>query len=161
MTWRLGRKAGVLAFAVLAIGWAVVTYYLLTTPHPPGSEADASWLPTWVFPTLGHFGLFAGLSVLLFVPVLTATLLTRHAYVTALIVVLVAAAYGGGLELYQAHLPERSASWTDGVVNFVGAVLGVLAVLLTTKMLGSRDRHDENTDITSGYPQSSPAQRGS
>ena len=128
--------------AALALGWAVLTFYLLTAPEPPGSglgSGDGS-LPQWVLPTLGHFGLFAGLSVFLFSPVLATTPLARRPFLAATVVVLVAAVYGGGLELYQATLPARYATWEDGMVNFTGAAAGVVFVLLATKLSRSKGK---------------------
>lgn len=136
MAARIDPKLTVLALALAAVAWAVVTYYLLTVAEPPGSELGAGdgGVPQWVLPTLGHFGLFAGLSVLLFAPVFTGTPLRRHPYLAAAGVVVVAALYGGGLELYQTTLPARYASWMDGFVNFAGAASGVVAVLAYTEL---------------------------
>ena len=120
----------------------MLTFYLLTAPEPPGSglgSGDGS-LPQWVLPTLGHFGLFAGLSMLLFSPVLATTTLTRRLYLASAAVVLIAAVYGGGLELYQATLPARHATWEDGMVNFAGAAAGVMFVRLATKLSRSRGK---------------------
>ena len=130
------------ALAVLAVGWAVVTYYLLTTPQPPGSGLGSGegGPPQWILPAIGHFGLFGDLSAILFAPVFSTTPLTRHPYISAAVVASIAAAYGGGLELYQITLPERYASWLDGLTNFTGAVAGVLVILMATRMGGFRDR---------------------
>jgi VanZ family protein len=127
--------------AALAVGWAILAFYLLTAPDPPGSglgSGDGS-LPQWALPTLGHFGLFAGLSVLLFSPVVASSSpvfepLTRRPFLAATVVVLVTAVYGGGLELYQAILPARYATWEDGMVNFAGAAAGAVFVLLVTRL---------------------------
>ncbi len=131
----------------LALGWAVLTFYLLTASEPPGSGLGSGEgsLPQWVLPTLGHFGLFAGLSVLLFSPVLASSFpmfgpLTRRPFLAATVVVLVAAVYGGGLELYQATLPARYATWEDGMVNFAGAAAGVVFVLLATRLSRTRGK---------------------
>ena len=95
--------------------------------------------------TLGHFGLFAGLSALLFSPVLASSFprfgpLTRRPFLAATVVALVAAVYGGGLELYQTTLPARHATWEDGMVNFAGAAAGAVFVLLATRLSRSRGK---------------------
>lgn len=140
--FRFDSRLTALALGLLSLGWAILTFYLLTAPEPPGSglSSGEGSLPQWVLPTMGHLGLFGGLSVLLFTPLLASTPLTRHPLWAAIGVVLVAAIYGGGLELYQSTLPARYASWEDGMVNFAGAVSGVVLVLAATRVSRSRDK---------------------
>ena len=138
--FRLNPRLTALALGLLSLGWAILTFYLLTTPEPPGSGLGSGEgsLPQWVLPTLGHLGLFGGLLVLLFTPLLASTPLTRRPALAAVGVVLVAAIYGGGLELYQSTLPARYASWEDGMVNLAGAISGVVLVLVATRINRAR-----------------------
>ena len=66
--------------------------------------------------------------------------LTRRPFLAAVAVVLIAAVYGGGLEIYQTTLPARYASWEDGMVNFAGAAAGVVVVLIATKLSRSKGK---------------------
>jgi len=138
--FRLDPRLTAVALGLLSLGWAILTFYLLTDPEPPGSglSSGEGSLPQWVLPTVGHFGLFGGLSVLLFTPLMASTPLTRRPVLAAIGVALVATIYGGGLELYQSTLPTRYASWEDGMVNFAGAISGVVLVLLALRINRAR-----------------------
>ena len=131
---QLGVVRAVLGTA--ALGWAALTFYLLTSPDPPGAGVvvGASWLPQWVIPTVGHLGLFGVLAALLTALAFAARLRVRYLIASTVAVVVLNAAYGAALELYQSTLPSRYASWTDGAVNFLGAVGGVAAVVLLMRL---------------------------
>jgi hypothetical protein len=130
-TW---ARVATVSLVAATIAWIGVTAYLLGSSNPPspGGSGEA-WLPRWVLLLVGHAFLFAVLSGLLCsIPV--AMRLRPLGLVVSAIVVAIAAGYGAGLELYQATVPERQASWTDGFVNTVGAITGAITVSVAVRL---------------------------
>ena len=131
----LGVVTVVLALA--AVAWAALTFFLLTSANPPTpSGSGTSWLPSWVIPTVGHFALFGVLASILTALAIEAKLPTRYLIASTVAVVVLNAAYGAALELYQSTVPNREPSWMDGAVNTLGAACGAAAVAMVARRLG-------------------------
>ncbi len=100
---------------LLPTAWMVTLYYVLTMEVDPEP-------PTWAFPHIDkliHFGLFAVLAWLWFIPSRWAISLTNRQ--AALIGFLIASFYGGLTEFIQSTLPHRHGNSWDVLANSVGA----------------------------------------
>ena len=123
-----------------AVAWATLTFFLLTSvnpPTPPAPPGSGIWsLPSWVIPTAGHFALFGVLASILTAIAFEARPPTRYLIASTIVVVVLNAAYGAALELYQSTVPNRDPSWMDGAVNTVGAACGAAAMAMVARRLG-------------------------
>ncbi len=82
----------------------------------------------WDWDVAAHFGMYWVLA-LLWYGLLSIRSSARgrrgHGYVLLLAPIVLAIAYGGVMELYQATVPGRAPSWEDVGVNAGGAMAGV------------------------------------
>jgi VanZ family protein len=90
----------------------------------PGDE-----LPGHFWDKLVHLLVYAGLSVLLLIPLAEAHL-SRVTLTTAATAVLLSTLYGAFDEVHQAFTPDRTPDVRDLLADALGAALGVAALLL-------------------------------
>jgi VanZ family protein len=98
-------------------------------------EVDTSGFKFDNIDKVAHFGIFF---------ILTACL-RRAIKAPVWVYVLILAAYGGGVELMQAQIPHRQASWAD----FFADVAGVIAYLVFHQVAFGLKKFKANTEETS------------
>ncbi len=115
-------------WAVAVMGWSGVIFLLSGWQDPPtptaieGAGASRSW------GVAGHFFMYWVLAMMgygLLLSWSSARGRRGHGYAVFLVPVVLAIAYGGAMELYQATVPGRAPSWEDVGVNAGGAMAGV------------------------------------
>jgi len=88
--------------------------------------AELSLLKIYGIDKLIHFALFGILAYLWVTYLLSPE--TKHPNQTIGIIIILASAYGMGMEYYQQYFTNRSFSYWDGVADALGSVAGALAV---------------------------------
>lgn len=103
------------SFAVLALLWAALTFWLSSSPDTQGAAGLIDLTPPWdKLYHAGNFGVLAGLLYL--------------ASGRAWLALALASLYGAGDELHQAFVPGRSADAADWLADTLGAAVAVLAL---------------------------------
>ncbi len=118
------------------MGWVVVILWLSVDSDPPSPGAEGSTLSSLV-PYVGHVAMYAVLAALLLAWRWSTHGMARPMLPAALAIFLVATVYGGGLELYQVSLAERTGSWSDALLNAGGAA-GALVGMAGLRVLRRR-----------------------
>jgi len=132
----LGKLTWILI--AIAIAWAGLIFYLLTANDPLGYGYRVFGFPDRVMSAGGHLGLFAVLAAVLAIHNLTRGS-SKHSVAKSLgVAILLSAAYGGLLELYQNTLPLRDASLVDSFINTAGAMVGAISGELLVRVLDPR-----------------------
>ncbi len=102
-------------FGVLALLWAVLTFWLSASPDAQGVGGFLDLRPP--FDKLYHAVNFGVLAALLY-------LATGRTWLA----VLLASLYGVSYEVHQAYVPGRSSDVTDWLADTTGAVVAVLFI---------------------------------
>jgi VanZ family protein len=114
-----------------AILWALFIFILCAIKLGSISESPI-FFPG--FDKLVHCGLFFGLVVFYSNGLIRKRGIDYLTYSKALLIILVAIAYGGAIELLQLFIfTWRSGEWNDLFADTVGACMGIFSVLLTIK----------------------------
>jgi VanZ family protein len=83
---------------------------------------------------VGHLVMYAVLAALLMMW-RWATLGFATSLLPIAVVFVGATAYGGGLEVYQGTVPERTGAWDDVLLNGVGALAGIAGLFVLRPLL--------------------------
>jgi len=100
--------------------WAAVIFYLLSMDT--SGAAELSLLKIYGIDKLIHFALFGILAYLWVTYLLSPE--TKHPNQTIGIIIILASAYGMGMEYYQQYFTNRSFSYWDGLADALGSVAG-------------------------------------
>jgi len=103
--------------------WTGLVFYLLSMDTSGARES--SLLKVYGIDKLIHFVLFAILAFLWGAYFLN--LKTLHANRIILLIIILASAYGMGMEYYQQYFTNRSFSYWDGLADAIGSVAGAWA----------------------------------
>ena len=103
--------------------WTGLVFYLLSMDTSRAGES--SLLKVYGIDKLIHFVLFAILAFLWGAYFLN--LKTLHANRIILLIIILASAYGMGMEYYQQYFTNRSFSYWDGLADAIGSVAGAWA----------------------------------
>lgn len=110
-------------YAILAVLWASLTFWLSASPDAQGAESFLDFTPPW--DKLYHAGNFGVLAALLY-----------PATGRAWLAVLIASLYGVSDEVHQAFVPGRSADALDWLADTVGALAAVTLLQLRQRRRG-------------------------
>ena len=103
--------------------WTVLVFYLLSMDTSGAGEF--SLLKVYGIDKLIHFALFAILAFLWVAYFLNRE--TLHDNRIILLIIILASAYGMGMEYYQQYFTNRSFSYWDGLADAIGSVAGAWA----------------------------------
>jgi VanZ family protein len=103
--------------------WTGLVFYLLSMDTSGARES--SLLKVYGIDKLIHFVLFAILAFLW--GAYFRNLKTLHANRIILLIIILASAYGMGMEYYQQYFTNRSFSYWDGLADAIGSVAGAWA----------------------------------
>ena len=100
----------------------VLIVFLLLTLRP---SSDALSIPIPHFDKLAHIGFFSVMAFFLILSLDKETFIKGEGQLNRVVCVISLLLLGGGVEFLQADIPGRSASFADGVADFVGSILGL------------------------------------
>jgi VanZ family protein len=115
-----------------ALAYATSIFWLSHQPNP------VPWMPQawWTWDKLLHAVEYAGLAGLLVLGFThVGTMGMRR---SALLAILLAAAYGATDEIHQAFVPSRHASWLDWAADAIGALVGGILAVPFLRRWGAR-----------------------
>ena len=121
MNIRTLKPSARIAFGLVAVFWAGLTFWLSSSPDAQGVGGFLNLSPPWdKFYHAGNFGVLAGLLYL--------------ASGRAWLAILLASVYGASDELHQAYVPGRSSDVLDWLADTAGATISVLLLYLFLRL---------------------------
>ena len=130
------RRFSALTWTLLALAWALVSWWLLTIDRLPVPALADRWLPSleFGFDKIAHAGLFL-IHAFLGARAAETRLGNRRALLLALAICL---AFGAATELRQRTIPTRDADPADFAADTVGAAAAAAALPLSRRWSRAR-----------------------
>ena len=127
----MDKKIGIIIYVWPLLLYCIGLSFLISIPNPP--------VPSFTFnfaDKLNHIGAFFLMTILAY---RAASWMFKERKVSQLILIalLFSALYGGGVEIQQIFVPERTAEIADWIADVIG---GILAVPVIYWILGTRLR---------------------
>jgi len=108
----------------VAAGFACIILYLSSIPQEAPAEIPYIDLAL-------HIACYTLFAVLISRAIFTRRNSVQKTHI--LIIIMAVTLYGGIIEVLQFYIPTRSASFTDGIANLLGAALGGIGYMKTSK----------------------------